>query len=53
VINAAETASFYVRQKRYIQPGASEVRKIRPLRDENVWLKRLAADLTLDEHIPT
>jgi putative transposase len=29
----------------------SELRQLRQLRDENAWLKRLVADLTLDRHI--
>ena len=31
--------------------GVSELRKLRQLEDENVRLKRLVADLTLDKHI--
>ena len=31
--------------------GASEVRHILQLEDENAWLKRLVADLTLDKNI--
>ena len=32
------------------QHGRSELRKLRRLEDENVRLKRLVADLTLDKH---
>ena len=31
--------------------GVSELRKLRQLEDENVRLKKLVADLTLDKHI--
>ena len=31
--------------------GVSELRKLRQLEDENVRLKQLVADLTLDKHI--
>ena len=31
--------------------GFQELRKLRQLKDENVRLKRLVADLTLDKHI--
>ena len=31
--------------------GVSELRKLRLLEDENMRLKRLVADLTLDKHI--
>jgi putative transposase len=43
-------ATFYVRKKRYGNQGLLEVRELRQLRDENVWLKRLVADLPLDWH---
>jgi putative transposase len=33
--------------------GGTEVRELRQLREENGKLKRLVADLTLDEHILT
>ena len=44
-------ASFYLWKKRYGNLGITEVRELRQLRDENVRLKRLVADLTLDKHI--
>ena len=44
-------ATFYVWKKRYGNLGLLEVRELRQLRDENVRLKRLVADLTLDRHI--
>ena len=44
-------ATFYVWKKRYGNLGLLEIRELRQLRDENVRLKRLVADLTLDRHI--
>ena len=44
-------ATFYVWKTKFGSLGASEVRKLRQLEDENARLKRLVADLTLDEHI--
>ena len=44
-------ATFYVWKKKYRQHGGSELRKLRQLEDENVRLKRVVADLTLDKHI--
>lgn len=44
-------ASFYLWKKRFGHLGATEVRELRQLRDENSRLKRLVADLTLDKHI--
>ena len=41
-------ATFYVWKKRYGNLGVSELRELRQLRDENTRLKRLVADLTLD-----
>ena len=46
-------ARFYLWKKRYGSLGITEIREIRQLRDENVRLKRLVADLTLDKHIVT
>ena len=31
--------------------GVTELRQLRQLADENAWLKRLVADLTLDRYI--
>lgn len=44
-------ASFHVWKKKYGKLGLTEIRELRQLRDENVRLKRLVADLTLDKHI--
>ena len=41
-------AAFYIWKKRYGNLGLSEVKELRQLRDENARLKRLVADLTLD-----
>jgi putative transposase len=38
-------------KKKYASMGVSELRKLRQLEDENVRLKKLVADLTLDKHI--
>ena len=44
-------ATFYVWKKKFGHLGASEVRRLRQLEDENSRLKRLVADLTLDKHM--
>ena len=44
-------ATFYARKKQYGHLGATDVRRIRQLEDENLRLKRLVADLTLDKHM--
>jgi putative transposase len=44
-------ASFYVWKKKFAGLGVTELRKLRMLEDENVRLKRVVADLTLDRHI--
>ena len=44
-------ATFYVWKKKYGALGATEVRELRLLREENSKLKRLVADLTLDKHM--
>ena len=46
-------ATFYVWKKKYANLGATELRELRQLREENSQLKRLVADLTLDKHILT
>jgi putative transposase len=46
-------ATFYVWKKKYGHLGASELRRLRQLEDENARLKRLVADLTLVKHILT
>jgi putative transposase len=38
-------------KKKYAHLGASELRELRQLREENAKLKHLVADLTLDKHI--
>lgn len=44
-------ATFYVWKKKYAHLGASELRRMRQLEDENTRLRRVVADLTLDKHI--
>jgi putative transposase len=44
-------ATFYIWKKKYAHLGASELRELRQLREENAKLKHLVADLTLDKHI--
>ena len=46
-------ATFYVwkKKKKYANVGATELRELRQLREENAQLKRVVADLTLDKHI--
>ena len=44
-------ATFYLWKKKYGGLGVSEVRELRQMREENVRLKRLVADLTLDKQI--
>ena len=44
-------AIFYIWKKKYGELGASEVRRLRQLAEENLRIKRLVADLTLDESI--
>ena len=44
-------ATFYVWKKKYASLGVTELRKLRQLEAENVRLKRVVADLTLDKHI--
>ena len=41
-------ATFYRWKKRYNGLGVSEIRRLRQLEDENLRLKQLVADLTLD-----
>ena len=42
-------ATFYNWRKKYGGLGASEVRRLRQLEEENAKLKRLVADLSLDK----
>jgi len=44
-------ATCYVWKRKYGNLGVTELHQLRQLRDENVGLKRLVADLTLDRHI--
>jgi putative transposase len=44
-------ATFYVWKKKYANLGATELRELRLLREENAKLKRLVAELSLDKHI--
>ena len=44
-------ATFYAWKKKYGHLGATELRRMRQLEDENTRLKRLVADLTLDKHL--
>ena len=44
-------ATFYIWKKKYGDLGASEVRRLRQLEEENLRLKRLVANLTLDKSI--
>jgi putative transposase len=43
--------TFYLWKKKYAGLGLSELRELRQLREENLKLKRLVADLSLDRHI--
>lgn len=44
-------ATFYNWKKKYGELGASGVRRLRQLEEENLRLKKLVADLTLDKSI--
>jgi putative transposase len=44
-------AAFYTWKKQYSGMGVQELRELRQLRDENIRLKRLVADLSLDRQI--
>jgi putative transposase len=44
-------ATFYVWKKKFAHLGVSELRRMRQIEAENVRLKKLVADLTLDKHI--
>lgn len=46
-----ERRHVYLWKKKYGNLGVTEMRQLRQLQDENVRLKRLVADLTLDRHI--
>jgi putative transposase len=42
--------TFYRWQRRFAGMGVAELRRLRPLEEENRKLKPLMADLTLDQH---
>jgi putative transposase len=44
-------ATYYLWKKQYAGLGVSELRELRPLREENGRLKRLVADLSVDRQI--
>ena len=44
-------ATFYIWKKKYANLGATELRELRLLHEENAKLKRLVADLILDKQI--
>ena len=44
-------ATYYVSKKKYAGLGLSELRELTQLREENAKLKRLVADLSLDQHM--
>ena len=44
-------ATFYSWKKKYGGLGAGELRRLRQLEEENVQLKRIVADLTLDKQM--
>lgn len=44
-------ATFYIWKKKYGDLGASEIRRLRQLKEENSGLKRGVADLTQDKNI--
>ena len=43
-------ATFY-KKKKYAELGVSELRRLKMLQDENAWLRKIVADLTLDKQI--
>ena len=49
--HGCQRSHLYIWKKKYGELGASEVRRLRQLEDENARLTRLAADLTLDKNI--
>lgn len=44
-------ATFFNWKKKYAGLGVSELRKLRQLEDENMQLKKLVADLSLDKQM--
>ena len=45
------SATFYNWKKKYGGLGVSELRRLKSLEEENSWLKKLVADLSLDKQI--
>ncbi len=43
--------TFYNWKKKYDGVGISEIRRVRQLEDENIRLKQIVADLTLDKQM--
>ena len=44
-------ATFYNWKKKYGGLGVSELRRLKPLEEENARLKRMVADLSLDKQM--
>lgn len=44
-------ATFFNWKKKFGGMGVAELRRLRQLEDENQWLKRLVADLSLDKEM--
>lgn len=44
-------ATFYLWKKKFAHLGVSELRRMRSLEEENMRLKQVVADLTLDKHM--
>jgi putative transposase len=44
-------ATFYIWKKKYSGLGVSDLRKLRQLEEENLHLKQLVADLSLDKQM--
>lgn len=43
--------TFYAWKKKHVHLGASKLRRLRQLEEENSRLKRLVTDLSLDKHL--
>lgn len=44
-------ATLYNWKKKFAGLGVTELRRLRQLEDENQWLKKLVADLSLDKEM--
>lgn len=44
-------ATFYNWKKKFAGPGVTELRRLRQLEDENQWLKKLVAELSLNKEM--